>query len=125
MSKFKTINDSFGHPFGDDILRIIGGKLERTVRQSDFVARFGGDEFVIAAYNCDEFDVNVLAEKIIRTIEEPIIHEGKEVLLSVNIGVAIYPRDGVTLDELIRLADVAMYHAKKHGRKKALTDEMS
>lgn len=125
LSKFKTINDSFGHPFGDDILRIIGGKLERTVRQSDFVARFGGDEFVIAAYNCDEFDVNVLAEKIIRTIEEPIIHEGKEVLLSVNIGVAIYPRDGVTLDELIRLADVAMYHAKKHGRKKALTDEMS
>ncbi|KAF2957233.1 hypothetical protein AS159_09385 [Thermotoga sp. Ku-13t] len=117
LSKFKIVNDSYGHTVGDEVLKIVGSRLERIVRESDVVARFGGDEFVALVYDCTLSNLNKLTERIIKDIEEPIEIDGKTFKISAEIGVSVYPTDGESLDELVRLADVSMYEAKRRGVK--------
>lgn len=125
LSDFKPINDKYSHIFGDQVLKIIGSRIERSLRESDLVARFGGDEFVVLAYNCAEQDVKHLAQKLAYFIQEPIEYEGKTISVGVNIGIAIYPDHSQDLDGLVRLADMAMYNAKRDKLIYSLIDRMN
>ncbi|HEY8542063.1 MAG TPA: GGDEF domain-containing protein, partial [Pseudothermotoga sp.] len=113
LSKFKDVNDKYGHVVGDEVLKIIAERLKEVVRQNDLVARFGGDEFLIMTYDVYSKNMSSLLNRIIHTIEKPIEIYDKTFRLSVQIGVAIFPQDGESLDELIRVADFAMYRAKQ------------
>lgn len=118
LKGFKQLNDRLGHKVGDDVLKIVGGRLEKVMRQGDMVARFGGDEFVIFVYDCDKECVERLSERIFVALESPIeLENGSVVSVTGNFGVAIYPEDAEDLDLLIRNADMAMYQAKQNGLK--------
>ena len=114
---FKQINDAHGHADGDVLLATVGQRLLSSVRESDTVARMGGDEFVIVM---PEFrtlhDVERCGEQILRTVAQPIEIAGRTITLTLSIGISIYPEGGRSADELLRNADVAMYTVKDNGR---------
>ncbi|MCK4704414.1 MAG: EAL domain-containing protein, partial [Gammaproteobacteria bacterium] len=117
LDRFKNINDSLGHHIGDQLLIIVADRLSACVRESDVVARIGGDEFIIALTSMnDNSQAAIIAEKILQNIGKTIKIDGHELNTSPSIGISIYPNDGDSVDELLRTADVAMYHAKEHGR---------
>jgi diguanylate cyclase (GGDEF)-like protein len=115
LNGFKAINDRHGHLCGDAILQEAARRLERCVRASDTVTRFGGDEFVVLlhASNPKADGVNSIAEKIAHAIREPIVVDGVAISISASVGIACYPDHGATLDELINHADKAMYALKR------------
>jgi len=117
LDRFKPINDQHGHKVGDEVLREIAARLTRSLRQSDLVARQGGDEFLVLL-TAPSGVVNsvVVAEKVREAIEAPIVVEGVAHRVGASIGIAHYPEDGADLDTLIERADAAMYHVKKRGR---------
>lgn len=123
LRRFKNVNDKYGHETGDLVLKVLGSRLEKVFRESDVVARFGGDEFVALLYDCDENNLSQLLDRVFQIVEEPIQLDDKSFQVGVNVGVAIYPDDARELDQLIRLADVAMYYAKKKGLKYAMVSE--
>jgi diguanylate cyclase (GGDEF)-like protein len=114
---FKSINDSLGHPVGDELLNVVSERLLQATRKSDMVARVGGDEFLVMLQSVkrDEDPARV-AQKIIHCVSRPCILAGSEYRVTASVGVAIFPRDGNDPDLLIRNADTAMYHAKAQGR---------
>ncbi len=117
LDGFKQVNDTYGHEIGDELLKEVGKKLQRTVRKIDTVARLAGDEFTIIIENLNSPEnVSVVAEKILRIFKEPFLINGKEILLGTSIGIAVFPIDGTDADTLIRNADMAMYVAKKSGK---------
>jgi diguanylate cyclase (GGDEF)-like protein len=124
LLKFKCINDECGHEMGDLVLKVLGSRLEKVFRESDVVARFGGDEFVALLYDCDGNNLAQLLNRVFQIVEEPVRLDDKTFQVGVNIGVAIYPDDAQELDQLIRLADMAMYYAKKKGLKYAIASEI-
>ncbi len=114
LDNFKEINDTLGHNYGDKILQVISHRLKNVLRKSDIVARFGGDEFVIAFYDYKEIDdIDVIIQKILDNIKQPIKIEDEIFEMSASIGVALYPKDGDSAGQLIKNADAAMYTAKK------------
>lgn len=117
IDRFKSINDSLGHVVGDQILCVIGERLQASVRLEDTVARMGGDEFIILLpeVSNDEQAAGA-ARKILSTIEEPIRLEGHEFRMTTSIGIAIFPEHGEDTEKLLRNADVALYDAKRHGK---------
>ncbi|MGK2857620.1 MAG: diguanylate cyclase domain-containing protein [Thermoanaerobaculia bacterium] len=120
LDEFKLINDTHGHDAGDNVLRTIASRLRASTRSDDTVCRFGGDEFLYLLMEVpDEADVALIAKKIIAAIEAPCDLPNAQPSLSVGVkaslGIAIYPRDGVTADALIKRADKAMYRAKEMG----------
>jgi diguanylate cyclase (GGDEF)-like protein/PAS domain S-box-containing protein len=117
LDRFKNINDSLGHHAGDELLLKVAKRLKLCVRDSDVVARVGGDEFVVVSTGLkDNSHAAVLAEKILIRISMPYDINGTEIMTSPSIGISVYPEDGETVDDLIRTADVAMYHSKDLGR---------
>jgi diguanylate cyclase (GGDEF)-like protein/PAS domain S-box-containing protein len=117
LDRFKRINDTMGHTAGDELLKQVGQRLEKTVRSADTLARLGGDEFVIALEGIQRSeDVVHLAQKIIAAVNAPIALEGRDVVVGVSIGIAMYPHDACTVGDLMRAADSAMYRAKERGR---------
>ncbi|HET7363463.1 MAG TPA: EAL domain-containing protein [Burkholderiales bacterium] len=117
VDRFKLINDTLGHPVGDQALREIGTRLASCVRESDIVARLGGDEFVALIESVPAPDaLQEVAQKIIDACARPLALERREVALSVSIGIAVMPQDGRDADTLMRNADIAMYRAKAQGR---------
>lgn len=117
LDMFKEVNDQFGHSKGDELLRQVAARLQGGVRRSDLVARLGGDEFCIVADGIDEAKkAGDLCEKIVRIIAEPYVLGEDRGLVSVSIGVAIFPQHGEDTDELMENADLAMYAAKAQGR---------
>jgi len=113
IDKFKLINDTKGHIFGDQVLKEVALRLQGSIRNSDTLARFGGDEFIILLENIsDKSDASTLAETLITTLKTEFIVEDEKVDLSCSIGVAIFPDDGNTTDSLITIADKAMYQTK-------------
>lgn len=123
LDDFKPVNDRHGHTAGDDVLRVTAGRLRECLRSTDTVARFGGDEFVIVLDGLtDDADVSRIASKINGTVARPIAPVWStepgtpDALIGCSIGIAVFPRDGDGADELIRLADAAMYQAKKTNR---------
>ncbi len=117
LDRFKTINDSLGHPVGDALLREVVERLKSCVRDSDTICRQGGDEFIILLNDVrDSEAVSRIAEKIHLRMTEPVTL-GKHVLTtSFSIGIALGPEDGNDFDTLLQKADTAMYHAKEAGR---------
>jgi diguanylate cyclase (GGDEF)-like protein len=114
---FKQINDSHGHADGDVLLATVGHRLLSSVRESDTVARMGGDEFVIVMPEFHNMrDVERCGEQIIRSASQPVEIGGRKISLTLSVGVSIFPEDGRTADELLRNADAAMYTAKDSGR---------
>jgi len=117
VDRFKQINDTLGHAAGDRSLRVIGERISACVRDSDIVARLGGDEFVALIENLGApAGLHQLAEKIIAAVAQPLQLESGELVLSVSIGVAVWPKDGRDASTLMRNADTALYRAKNQGR---------
>jgi len=116
LDRFKEINDSMGHDSGDALLQTVAVRLISCVRESDTVARLGGDEFavILDTLHGPQDAVNT-AERILEAFDEPVVHEGKEILSSASIGIALYPVDGQNTVELLKNADLAMYQAKQSG----------
>jgi diguanylate cyclase (GGDEF)-like protein/PAS domain S-box-containing protein len=117
LDRFKVVNDGFGHPFGDLLLKAAGERFRAALRDDDTVARLGGDEFLILLTDLQHTaDVYIVAQKILDALERPFALEGREVHVSASIGVSLYPQDGEDFDTLLGHADVAMYRAKDMGR---------
>jgi len=119
LDRFKHINDTFGHDTGDLLLKATAQRLTAILRKSDTIARMGGDEFLLvlpemAASNC----ADVVAEKILRAFSEPFTLNGHKISVTTSIGIAVYPHDGKDIETLLKMADMAMYEAKKAGRNK-------
>ena len=121
LDNFKPINDTLGHESGDIVLTAVAERLNKVLRNSDTVARIGGDEFVAVLYNIDsEEGIKSAASKVIQIIGEEIKLKGRTFKIGVSIGVSIYPDNDTTLDGLLLKADKAMYKAKQTGRNKAV-----
>ena len=117
LDRFKTINDSLGHPVGDALLREVVERLKSCVRDSDTICRQGGDEFIILLNDVrDSEAVSRIAEKIHLRMTEPVILVKHVLTTSFSIGIALGPEDGNDFDTLLQKADTAMYHAKEAGR---------
>jgi diguanylate cyclase (GGDEF)-like protein len=114
MDRFKAINDTLGHPVGDQALREVGLRVRNALRDSDVVARLGGDEFaVLLATGGMDRAPAVVAQKILKALEEPLVVEGQTMDVTASIGIARYPEHGEDANALLRAADVAMYNAKR------------
>jgi len=117
LDRFKAVNDSLGHAAGDDLLKIVAVRLRECVRNQDIVARLGGDEFVILIEDLQNTEIAAnLACKIAERMTESVSLNGHETFVSASIGIAVYPNDGSTLEELLKNADAAMYEVKGQGR---------
>jgi len=117
LDNFKSVNDSLGHPRGDELLRTVGDRLTKVLRDSDTVCRQGGDEFLILLGEVrDRSDVAEIGAKLLAQLTAPFMLDGVEVSTSGSMGIAMYPDDGGDFDELLKKADMAMYVAKAAGR---------
>ena len=116
LDKFKEINDVFGHQWGDHLLKVVATRLKLTARDSDCAARVGGDEFVLVAPDIHhEAEATKLLRRLRSAIELPVAICGQEIVPRVSIGLGLGPRDGASAEEILKVADVAMY-ADKHAR---------
>lgn len=117
LDRFKFINDTLGHEAGDTLLIEVGKRIKTSLRDSDFVARFGGDEFVILVPEFHEVsNLEAVAEKILHSVSEPLTLKEQQYRISASIGIATFPEDGRDASDLLRSADLAMYEAKKDGK---------
>ena len=117
LDGFKQVNDVLGHGAGDELLRVVAARLSALLRKADLLARFGGDEFVILQNRgALPREVVGLADRLLATLSEPITVGGTAMQISASIGVAIFPKDGATVEDLLRNADTAMYRAKADGK---------
>jgi diguanylate cyclase (GGDEF)-like protein/PAS domain S-box-containing protein len=117
LDRFKTVNDSLGHPVGDRLLKAVAGRLAACTRASDTVARIGGDEFVVLLGDLKEpEDARHVAQKVLDALSEPVTISGHELKVTPSVGICAYPHDGGDVETLMRNADTAMYHAKQMGR---------
>ncbi|MCG8311646.1 MAG: EAL domain-containing protein [Pseudomonadales bacterium] len=117
LDRFKRINDSLGHLAGDQLLKTVAERLVSVVRESDTVSRMGGDEFVLLLQDisCIE-DIQIISEKILEKIPKPISVGLNSLIVTPSMGVSLFPEHGQTSEELLKNADIAMYHAKQKGR---------
>ncbi len=117
LDDLKPVNDTFGHPIGDRVLRGITDVIGRDIRQTDLAARYGGDEFVVLLPETDAAGALVVAEKLRADIAAMLIRSDTRVIrTSVSIGLVVHPEDGLTLDDLMASADAAMYESKRRGK---------
>jgi len=117
LDRFKHINDSRGHETGDKLLKTVAQRVRSTVRTQDVVVRMGGDEFVVILKGVQQTgQVSETAERINQALGAPMVVDGRTLVTTVSIGVALYPHDGLDMGELLRHSDTAMYQAKDRGR---------
>lgn len=116
LDNFKNINDTMGHEIGDDVLVHISQRLCSVMGEGDFCARFGGDEFVLLLNHADAIEVGHFCNRLIEVIIEPLKIDELDFFLSCSIGIALYPDDAQSGDDLIKFADTAMYEAKRNGK---------
>ncbi len=121
VDQLKWINDVYGHQLGDSAILHVSQSLHKHTRKSDFVARWGGDEFLLFIPDSDEANANGLKERIQTDLKEQCLQE-VNIHVSVSVGISVYPDDGVTLNDLIKLADERMYMEKKELQVKASHD---
>ncbi|HEU0234519.1 MAG TPA: EAL domain-containing protein [Gallionella sp.] len=114
LDRFKQINDSLGHAYGDILLKEVARRLAASLRGEDIIARIGGDEFLVALVDIAKHeDASIVAQKILDNLSLPLMVEGHELQISASIGISIYPDDGDDAETLIKNADIAMYRAKQ------------
>jgi len=113
LDDFKKVNDSFGHHVGDKVIQGAATRLKECLRDIDSIARLGGDEFTLLVPHVgDHEDIEIIARRLIESLEDPIVIEGTEFRMSMSIGISVYPNDASNEDSLLRNADTAMYFAK-------------
>jgi diguanylate cyclase (GGDEF)-like protein len=113
LDRFKRVNDTSGHPVGDKLLQAVAGRMAGVVRKSDATARLGGDEFaVIQRISVAPRDSMRLAERLIAAVAQPYDIDGLRIEIGTSVGIALTPDDSVDADEILRLADLALYHSK-------------
>jgi diguanylate cyclase (GGDEF)-like protein len=120
IDRFKDINDTLGHEAGDQLIKAVGERLQARLRSQDFLSRFGGDEFAILCMPVDPGGVAAIAERIAQAFASPFSIHGQNIRVTASVGLAVAPDNGVTADELIRHADIALYEAKSQGRDRAV-----
>ncbi len=121
IDHFKKINDNYGHPFGDKVLKEVAGILRRAARSVDIAARYGGEEFALVLEGSGEQGGLQMAERVRQEIENMVLHnENEPVRVTLSLGLAVYPGHGVDKERLIRRADQALYRAKKQGRNRVV-----
>ena len=117
LDKFKYVNDTHGHDVGDQLLREVAKIIKACLRETELLARIGGDEFAIILKNTlNTYTVAKVAERILNSLTSPFKIKGIEINMSASIGISIYPDNTTSADELLKFADIAMYRAKKLGR---------
>jgi diguanylate cyclase (GGDEF)-like protein len=117
LDRFKGVNDTLGHPVGDELLKVVAARLRHCVRETDTVARVGGDEFAIIQTGIDQpLDTAVLARRVGEAVRAPYDLAGHAVVVDTSIGIAMAPNDGIEPDGLLKAADMALYGAKADGR---------
>lgn len=117
LDKFKPVNDTYGHGVGDLLLKAVAQRIQDCLRESDTAARLGGDEFVVLLPTIEaKQDASKVGEKILDALNQPFELAGHTLQISSSIGIAVYPEHGSEEKLLVKSADIAMYHAKKHGR---------
>ncbi len=117
LDNFKKVNDSFGHELGDKLLVKSAARLQQVIRKEDTIGRLGGDEFIVLLRGINShYNAIDIAEKLLKSFTSPFKIEGRELVLTMSIGVAMYPENGDTASDLLRNADTAMYQAKALGR---------
>lgn len=117
LDRFKIINDTLGHAVGDELLRMIAQRLKGCLRETDTVARIGGDEFILLLVNvADQTDVRYLADKLFAELMQPFSVRNHELFVTTSGGVCVYPDDEDDMETMMQKADIAMYHAKAQGR---------
>ncbi|OAN10850.1 hypothetical protein A3K86_17810 [Photobacterium jeanii] len=113
LDRFKFVNDTYGHDVGDALLQHVSASLRRVVRKNDYLARLGGDEFLFFCDVSTKESAMQLAQRMLREIETPFSYQSIELSTRGSMGIAFYPKDGATADDLIKKADIAMYRAKR------------
>jgi len=118
LDRFKHVNDTLGHPVGDELLIAVARRLRECTREEDIIARFGGDEFVIVqvAANLKPAEASALASRIVDVVGAPFDIDGQQVVVGASVGIALAPADGTDPDQLLKNADLALYRAKTDGR---------
>lgn len=116
LDNFKTINDSYGHLYGDEVLKELSFRLSNCILDKGMVARWGGDEFVLVFNNASDPFLEELSKQIIEEISKPVSFQGVELCVTTSIGISRFPTDGTTLSDLLKFADYAMYQAKDNGK---------
>ena len=117
LDDFKKVNDSLGHEAGDKLLVAAANRLNQAIRKEDTIGRLGGDEFIVLLRDlAEDHDALIIAEKLLNIFREPLRIDGRELILTLSIGIAMYPENGNSASELLRNADIAMYQAKALGR---------
>ncbi len=126
LDRFKEINDTFGHHYGDVVLQELNPRLRDALRKSDIIARLGGDEFAVVLPGADEAGAVVAAEKLLKSLRRPLAVDGFELDIGASIGIALYPQHGEGPVTLMQRADVAMYAAKRvHGGRSVYSPDQS
>jgi len=128
MDRFKEINDSLGHVFGDKAIKEVARRIESQIRETDTLARFGGDEFIMIFNEIKDPIVIVdIVQKVMQSMNEPLVIDGHTIYITLSIGISVYPDDTDTADDLLKNADAAMYKAKNDGRNtyKFYTEDMT
>jgi diguanylate cyclase (GGDEF)-like protein len=117
LDRFKYVNDTMGHPFGDELLREVAQRLRNIIGDRGEIARLGGDEFQVLLPDLDDRGkLGELADKVIQIVSQPYAIDGKRAIIGTSVGVAVAPYDGIEKDELVRASDLALYAAKNGGR---------
>jgi diguanylate cyclase (GGDEF)-like protein/PAS domain S-box-containing protein len=117
IDRFKNINDSLGHAIGDELLIEVGRRLRECVRETDVVARAGGDEFLVLLREAGDLEsLNAMAGRIREKLSRPALVEARELQVTASIGISVFPVDGEDIDTLMKSADLALYQAKETGR---------
>jgi diguanylate cyclase (GGDEF)-like protein len=118
LDRFKLVNETLGHAAGDELLKLVAGRLVGCVRDIDTIARLGGDGFIAVLAGADQNDnaTSHVVQRILEAFAQPLVVMGRELFVSCSIGAALFPRDGEDIDPLLRNADAAMHRAKEQGR---------
>jgi diguanylate cyclase (GGDEF)-like protein len=116
LDEFKVINDTFGHDVGDIVLTEFTKRVRGCLRRVDTLARMGGDEFTILLPHTDKMSAERIAKRILQTFHDPFHIHGHTIAISSSIGISLYPKQGEKAEQLIKVADIALYKAKQNGR---------